>query len=324
MADAMTSKRAKVLNTRARGSAAAGRLTLAQSKQQLATQTQVGQTAHFVVYTDGSADGNASAQKVLAACEADFAAMQGWFGGLNLPPGQDGDDQTTVRTALPLRIAMDSQAGGAYHYSCPGTDIFIEPTPDLATGLVVAEVVEVFEAAIANGWDCGQANGECLSRALAVERNNNLGSLIVDTANSWWNDGHSDYVNDNSANDQDQDSNGCGTLFLYYLHSQLNFSWTQIVAAGGSTLGATYQKLTGKDPQAGFQDFLGRLATVDDGSNLKLPATGNPFPLSGTATPRKTGGGINLGSNGGLIIGAIVVILIIVGIVLIASGQLKL
>src|SRR5580765_1749754 len=76
--------------------------TLAQSSQLLASETVVGQTAHFVVYTDGMAEGDVAAQGVLAACEADFTAMQVWFGGIELPPGQDGDDQTTVRTAQPL------------------------------------------------------------------------------------------------------------------------------------------------------------------------------------------------------------------------------
>jgi hypothetical protein len=301
--------------------ASRGRLSVAQSKQKLANETQVGQTAHFIVYSDGSSDGNTSAQNVLASCEGDFATIQGWFGGLTLPPGVEGNDQTTVRTALPMHIAMDPQAGGAYHYSCAGTDIFIEPQPDLATGLVVAEVVEVFEAAISNGWDCGHTNGEALSRALAVERSHGLGSLIVQTANSWWNDGHNDYVNSNDADDQDQDGNGCGTLFLYYLHSQLNFSWQQIATAGGATLGACYQKLTGGDPQQAFQDFLSRLATVDNGSGLNLPATGNPFPLSGHATPRPTGG-LNLGNAAPIIVGVLIVIVAIV-LIAILTGKIS-
>jgi hypothetical protein len=43
--------------------------TLAQSSQLLTSQTVVGQTAHFVVYSDGMAEGDAAAQRVLAACE---------------------------------------------------------------------------------------------------------------------------------------------------------------------------------------------------------------------------------------------------------------
>ena len=69
---------------------------------------------------------------------------------------------------------MDSQAGGAYHFGCNATDLYIEPTAQVASGFMVAELVEVFEAAINNGWQCGQTNGEALSRVLATERNNGL------------------------------------------------------------------------------------------------------------------------------------------------------
>ena len=36
----------------------------------------------------------------------------------------------------------------------------------------------------------------------------------------------------NSATDQNNDSNGCGPLFLYYLHSQLHYDWRAITTAG--------------------------------------------------------------------------------------------
>jgi hypothetical protein len=311
--------RAHVLATRPRGST----LTLAQSRKQLSGETQAGQTAHFIVYTDNTSNGNASAQNVLATCEADWAAVQNWFGGINLPPGQDGDDQTTPRTAMPIYVVMDPNAGGAYHYSCSATDIYIEPTPEMASGLMVAELVEVFEAAINNGWSCGQTNGEGLSRVLAVERNSALAAVTISTYNDWWNNGHGDYVNDNSATDQDSASNGCATLFLYYLHSQLNFTWQQIVAAGAPTLGGTYQKLTGQNPQQGFQDFLGRLATLDNGSGLTVPGSGNPFPIGATSTPRDTGSSLpNLGGNGGVIAVGLIIVAVVVLIVLVASGTI--
>jgi hypothetical protein len=289
--------------------------TLAQSSQLLTTETVIGQTAHFVVYTDGIAEGNAAAQGVLAACEADFAAVQVWFGGIHLPPEQDRDDQITVRTAQPMYILMDPNAGGAYHYSCAGTNLYIEPAPtNQASVLVVAEVVEVFEAAINNGWDCGHTNGEALSRVLAVERNANLASVTVPTEQSWWSNGHQDYVNVNSATDQNEDANGCGALFLYYLHTQLGFSWTQIATTGGSSLGDTYEKLTGKDPQASFQDFLGRLATIAQGGQLNVPRSGNPFPIRSTASVPPTGVGLTTALIIGIVV-AVVAILVILGLV---------
>jgi hypothetical protein len=92
-------------------------------------------------------------------------------------------------------------------------------------------------------------------------------------------------VTDNTADDQNQDSNGCGPLFLSYLHSQLGYSWAQIVAAGGSSLGATYQTLTGNDPASGFNEFVATLATLDTGGGLNLPASGNPFPIGAAQQP---------------------------------------
>src|SRR5262249_8371658 len=67
---------------------------LAESRQLFTSETVLGQTPHFVIYTDDTAEGNMAAQRVLAACEADFAAVQVWFGGIDLPLGKDGDDQT--------------------------------------------------------------------------------------------------------------------------------------------------------------------------------------------------------------------------------------
>lgn len=257
---------------------------LTYARRQLAGETQAGKTEHFVVFSDGSADGDAAAQAVLGVCEADFTAIQGFFGGIALPAGQEGDDQTTPRTAEPLQVAIDPQAGGAYHYGCDATDLYISPTPPSdAPGLVVAEVVEVFEAAINNGWDCGRTNGEALSRALAIARDAGLAPIVAHTAQSWWANGHQDYVNSNDADDQNEDANGCGTLFLYYLQAQLNFSWQQIATTGGATLGACYQTLTGQDPTQGFADFVNQLSTLDQGGQLALPASGNPFPIGAPA-----------------------------------------
>ena len=272
---------------------------LTQVRGQFRGETEVGRTPHLVVYTDGSPEGTASAQAVLASAEADYSAVTEWFGGIALPAGQEGDDQTIPRSATPVQVLIDPQAGGAYHFGCSATDLYIAPDPREATGLMVAELVEVFEAAINNGWSCGQANGEALSRALAVERNGALASLTAQTAQQWWANGHVDYVTNNDADDRNQDSNGCGTLFLYYLHSQLGFSWQKIVTTGGATLGETYQRLTGKSGAQGFNDFVSLLTTLDQGGQLNLPANGNPFPI-GNATPPSgdPGDSGNTGSTG--------------------------
>jgi hypothetical protein len=300
----------------------ANKHTLTKSSQLLASETVFGQTPHFVVYSDGTAEGDMAAQSVLAACEADFAAVQVWFGGIDLPPGQVGDDLPTVRTAQSIKVLMDPNAGGAYHFSLAGANLYVEPAPaNQAAALVAVEVVELFEAAINNGWDSGHTNGEALSRVLAVERNANLASVTVPAVQRWWRNGRHDYVNDNTATDQNEDANGCSVLFLYYLHTQLSFSWTQITTTGGGSLGDTYRKLTGKDPQAGFRDFLGRLATIAQGSQLNVASSGDPFPIRSKVSAPPTGGGSAIALTIGILV-AIVAIVAAVVILLLLTGTL--
>lgn len=275
----MSAERPHVIILSPHGRAAQPSTTRADITAQLAQQTTVGSTQHFVVYSDGTANGDASAQAVLSRCEDDFTAVDAWFGGLQLPQGQEGDDQTIVRTALPLHVLMDAQAGGAYHFGCDATNLYIEPDPTISAGLMVAELVEVFEAAQNAGWDCGHVNGEALSRVLATERQPELGILTQQTGQGWWANGHVDYVTSNSADDQNQDANGCGPLFLYYLHTQLGYDWQHITAAAGPTLGACYQALTGNTPTSGFSDFINLLSTLDQGGQIALPTSGNPFPI---------------------------------------------
>jgi hypothetical protein len=265
------------------------KVTLQAANATFRGETEVGHTSDLVVYSDGSAEGYASAQAVLQTAEADFKAVRGWFGDISLPAGHDGDDQNTPRTSTPCRVLMDPQAGGAYHFGCDATDIYIQPDPSLANGFMVAELVEIFEAAANNGWACGNTNGEGLSRVLAGERNTSLAPDFAQTIQAWWSAGHADYVNSNNATDQDENSNGCATLFLYFLHSQLGFDWAKIVSTGGSTLGETYQRLTGKSGADGFNDFVSRLTALEKGGQLALPANCNPFPTGSTGNPGSSG-----------------------------------
>lgn len=249
-------------------------------------QTEAGRTEHMVVYTDGTPNGDAAAQAVLRTAEADYQAVANWFGGISLPAGQEGDDQTTPRTATPVQVLVDQQAGGAYHFGCDATDLYIEPTAELANGFMVAELVEVFEAAANNGWQCGNTNGEGLSRVLAGERNANLGSLFAQTAQAWWQAGHADYVTSNAADDRDEASNGCATLFLFYLNKQLGYDWRTITTTGGATLGETYQRLTGKSGAQGFSEFIALLGGIAQGGTLTIPASGDPFPVGAPSQPQ--------------------------------------
>src|SRR2546423_1991817 len=209
-------------------------------------QSKSGQTQNFIVFSDGTADSDGAAQAMLDKAEADYAAIQVWFGGLT-PPG------------LPVYVYADPNAGGAYHITCAGTDVHVLSDANLAPGFLTAEIVEVFEAAINNGWDCAVTNGESLSRVLAFDRHPEIAADFNQTEQDWWASGHPDHVNDNSAGDTDQLASGCGDLFLYYLHSQLSFGWPSICSAGGSKLSACYRSLTGRDAAQGFRDFVSAL-----------------------------------------------------------------
>src|SRR2546421_5625011 len=201
-------------------------------------ETKAGQTKNFIVFSDGTPTGDAAARAMLDSAEADYAATQVWFGGLTPP-------------SLPFYVYADPNAGGAYHMTCAGTDVHVLSDPVREPGFLRAGIVEVFEAAINNGWDCAVTNGESLSRVLAFERHPEIAADFNQTEQDWWASGHPDHVNDNSAGDTDQLASGCGDLFLYYLNSQLSFDWPSICSAGGSELGACYRSLTGRDAAQG-------------------------------------------------------------------------
>jgi hypothetical protein len=82
----------------------------------------------------------------------------------------------------------------------------------------------VFSAAQGLGWNCGDTNGEGLSRVLAEE----LYPGVLDafhTADAWLDSSRPDYVSDGVGNDQDGLSNGCAVVFLYYLHYVLGITF---------------------------------------------------------------------------------------------------
>jgi hypothetical protein len=239
---------------------------------------QEGTTAHFVVQYDPAlgANGKSCADGVLATCENDYAQTSAWFGGIASP-------------TLPLNIivaALDPSGqggGGAYHYGCAAVDLYCDlksvPSLDIdyTRMLLVAELVEVFEAAQNVGWDCGASNGEGLSRVLATA----LYPAELDgytTAAAWLDTpDRPDWVNNNNPTDQDSVSTGCAVLFLNYLNTQLGFGWDQIVHAGAPTLGQTYTNLTGNpDGWTAFRQQLDRSFPLSTPSGV---TTDNPYPL---------------------------------------------
>lgn len=239
--------------------------------------TLEGSTVHFqVYYQTGFANGPVIAQGVLATVGRDYDSLVNLFGGLALP-------------TFPINIIAASGIGGAYHYGCAAVDLYCDgdtsgsPDIDHTRMLVVAEEVEVFEAAQNRGWDCGASNGEGLSRVLATE----LYPAELDgfaTAATWLDSsGRPDWVSKTDPTDQNAVSTGCAVLFLNYLRYQLNFSWPQIVAAAGSTLEQTYEALTGKT--GGFAPFKALLDQRFPPGRPSGLTTDNPFPISSAESP---------------------------------------
>jgi hypothetical protein len=190
----------------------------------------------------------------------------------------------------------------------------------LSTALFAAEIIESFEM-LTGKADAGKTDGEAVSRVVAFKLAPEI-ALIPGfnsgVAQQWWKDGHPDFVNVNSENDQSTDGNGAGVMFLEFLTDYLGVPMDQILksmpATGGAPLGQTYVALLNDHPELGLAQVAGPNGTTafqkmisllqqntqsPDGS-LNLPANGNPFPnmpgakqgglfAAGAATPASTG-----------------------------------
>jgi hypothetical protein len=216
--------------------------------------TQVGVVGNITVSYDPSlgAPGLNLAEQLLTSVLAPYSDMESFF-------GIAGGAVTIIIS--PLSTAHDGSAG-AYHYGCDftsGGTIYIDATfnapsnaLDLEVALYVAELSEAFMGAQNLGWGCGFSNGEGLSRYLA-EIETPLGTLDgFITAPSWAAAGFPDWVNTTEHTDRNSVSTGCAILYIYWMYS-LGYTTTRITRAGGATLAANYQTLTGKT--TAYTDF---------------------------------------------------------------------
>lgn len=233
--------------------------------------------SNFTFTSDGSPAGDTAVKAMQAVCDQDYASLKAIF--------NKGDV-----SGLPFTVFTDA-TGGAYHNSCADTGIHVQPSD--APSLLVAEVVECFEAQ-GGAVDCGFTAGEGLSRALAMAVRPFQVQPNVDwlgDPQGWWNNGNpTDYFNDNSNDDTNESANACATLGWFWLVSQQAFSWQQAVNTGKSTMGDIAAALLNVTPQAAFGMFVGDLKKfqASDGS-LSLPNSGDPFPIS-NPTPKPTPG----------------------------------
>ncbi len=209
--------------------------------------TQVGTVGNMTLFYDPSlgAQGLALAQQFLNVANRPYQDMVSFF----------GINGGAVQVVIAPLSGNNNGSGGAYHYGCDfvsGGTLYLDATfasttinpVDLQVALYVAELSECFMGAQGKGWGCGYSNGEGLSRFLAEEETP-WGTLAgFQTAAAWVAAGYPDWVTHTELTDQDSVSTGCAILYIYWMRSR-GYSIAQITQAGGATLQANYQTLTG-------------------------------------------------------------------------------
>jgi hypothetical protein len=241
-----------------------------------------GTTTNFAVsydslFTGVSAQlGPTLAQSVLDNCEYDLVRLSMLFGNILPAPA-----------SLPIQINLVSGAGGASNNNVNVINCYcgVNTDPSGLPSLVVAEEAEMFMTLQGKGWNPGWSNGEALSRVMGgllyPER-----AWLFSVGSSWLNGdasspnaARSDFVDNVWPTDQDFVSIACGTLFLNYLASQLNFTWPAIIGAGAPTthtLAETATLLGVANPWTDFSNLIA--AYLPPGANLPAEPTsfGNP------------------------------------------------
>jgi hypothetical protein len=255
--------------------------------------TNGGVTAHYKFSYDSALAAPAGPEPartnaVIAACEADYNTMHAWFGG------------GVSVTGMSVQVTTQSNGAG-WNGSASSSTIQLKAqgasysnNPAYLRYLIIAEVVEIFMMAQNIGWFQGGnegSKGEGLSRFLSgqfLAQNGFLGlgiDLDYSVADLWLNSSRQDFVNNAPDDNGDDATNGCTTLFIYYLFSQLGHSINQIVAAGASTLAGVYQNLTGDstNPFPLFKGILDLWFPSQTSSALAGPNFDDPWPLLGVA-----------------------------------------
>lgn len=236
---------------------------------------------------------------VIAKCEADFALMKGWFGGIELS------------YSYPVSIIVANLGGGA-SWGPPITLKGGGGDANLLRDLLVAEVTEMFMLAQGKGWFAPdgsneQSSGEGLSHFLneQFEIGDGRPPGLAFNASIWLNSSlptsnpsstrigpapakydygsRYDYVNNILEYDHtNSPASGCSVMFLWYLFTQLGFTTAQIVQAAAPTIGGVYKNLTGDsaDPFPFFKLLLDNAYPPSVVSSIPGPNRDNPFPLA--------------------------------------------
>lgn len=265
--------------------------------------TAAGTTPHYQFRYDNSLTNGglepARTNAVIAKCEADFAIMKAWFGGIELS------------YSYPISILVANASGGA-SWGPPITLSGGNGNADFQRDLLVAEVTEMFMLAQDKGWFAPdksneQSSGEGLSHflneqfeigdgrppGLAFNAANWLNSSLPSTNPSSTRFGAAptsydygsryDYVNNVLEYDHSNSpASGCSVMFLWYLSTQLGYGTGQICQAAAPTLGGVYKNLSGDnaDPFPFFKLVMDNAYPPDTMSAIPGPNPDDPFPLA--------------------------------------------
>jgi Polyglycine hydrolase-like, structural repeat len=252
--------------------------------------TNGGVTTHYrFSYDDSLASPSgpepARTNAVIAACETDYNLMHGWFGGSVNVTGM------TVQVTTQSNGASWSGSATSSTIQLKAQGAIYSNNPAYLRYLIIAEVTEIFMMAQNKGWFQGSnegSKGEGLSRFLSgqfLAQNGFLGLGIdkdYSVADLWLNSTRQDFVNNAPDDNGYNATNGCTTLFIYYLFRQLGYSINQIVAAAGATLAAVYKNLTGNatDPFPLFKQLLDLQFPSQTTSAVPGPNFDDPWPIT--------------------------------------------
>jgi hypothetical protein len=238
-----------------------------------------------VTYSRTDPNGKANAQAIARTFDGDNQRLATWFG----QPKING-----------VSIGLDPSLGdGAVHdfgttFISAGDVRYDGARSPIGPGNVVAEQVENYEYAQNKGWDAGKTNGEALSQfgafTLHPESNDNYvqydQKAWLDKYGAAWAKGdHSkgNFITNNSAADTNFAANGQGLMFLQWMTTQKTkngkpIDFGAIAQAGGSNLGETYQRLTGRSASQGLTGFSQAVAQIPRDANGNFVAPGWSWP----------------------------------------------
>jgi NAD(P)-dependent dehydrogenase (short-subunit alcohol dehydrogenase family) len=228
---------------------------------------RAGRTEHFEVFYDRvlGESGRAAGGIVLNRAERDLATIRDWF-DVQTDLGQF----VVVLGSLPDNACTYREQASDHGPVTLFCDVLTTPRLEALQSCFYVALQLADLTATASGWDAGTAGA--LSRVLATSL---YPRRIAGFATAWvWMEGDRNTAGHGAAPGAET---GRAVLFLNYLHYQLGFSWKEIAATRGPTLGAVARRLTGSEDRLDeFRSLLERHYPV---GQPMASLVDNPFPL---------------------------------------------